>query len=284
MGESHMVEGLMTRTPADPDTNPVAATAAGHAGAGQPGSRELRHTGHTRWVRICHWIMAASALTLAVSGLVILMAHPRLYWGAVGNDLTPALLELPVSRNYHHGGWDPSIPFFADARSAVSAVRTYDILNENSWARSLHFLAAWFLVVTATVYILSGILTGHARRDLVPRARELTPRLFWHDLVGHLRLQMQPTTGGPPYGLLQKCSYFGVVFVALPLAIFTGLTMSPAIAAAYPVLRAVFGETQSARTIHFFVFAVLILFIVVHVLMVFMTGFRRQFRAMTFGN
>jgi thiosulfate reductase cytochrome b subunit len=279
-----MAEGLMTRTHADPGTSLVAESAADHAGAGQPAGRELRHTGHMRWVRICHWIMALSTLTLAVSGFVILMAHPRLYWGAVGNDLTPALFELPVSRNYRHGGWDPSIPFFADARSAVSAVRTYDILNENSWGRSLHFLAAWFLVVTVIVYVLSGILTGHARRDLVPRAGELTPRLFWRDLVGHLRLQMQPTTGGPPYGLLQKCTYFGVVFIALPLAIFTGLTMSPAIAAAYPVLRTVFGDTQSARTIHFFAFAVVVLFIVVHVFMVCITGFRRQFRAMTFGN
>jgi thiosulfate reductase cytochrome b subunit len=274
-----MAEGLMTGTPADTGTSPVAEIAAG-----LPRSRELRHSGHTRWVRICHWIMALSTLTLAVSGFVILMAHPRLYWGAVGNDLTPALLELPVSRNYRHGGWDPSIPFFADGRSAVSAVRTYDILNENSWGRSLHFLAAWFLVVTAIVYVLAGFLTGHARRDLVPRARELTPRLFWRDFIGHMRLQMQPTTGGPPYGLLQKCTYFFVVFVALPLVICTGLTMSPAIAAAYPVLRAVFGDTQSARTMHFFAFAVLVLFIVVHVLMVFMTGFRRQFRAMTLGS
>jgi thiosulfate reductase cytochrome b subunit len=279
-----MAEGSMTGTLSDPGTSPAVASGNGQAVTGHPEDRERSPIGHTRWVRICHWIMAVSTLTLAVSGFVILMAHPRLYWGAVGNDMTAAWLELPISRNYRHGGWDPSIPFFTNTRSAVSAVRTYDILNENSWARSLHFLAAWFLVGTAIVYFLSGIFTGHFRRDLVPRARELTPRLFWHDLVSHLRLQMRPTTGGPPYGLLQKCTYFGVVFVALPLAIFSGLTMSPAVAGAYPVLRAVFGDTQSARTIHFFVFAVLVLFIVVHVVMVFMTGFRRQFRAMTLGN
>ncbi|TLZ19596.1 MAG: hypothetical protein E6K26_05215, partial [Gammaproteobacteria bacterium] len=52
--------------------------------------------GHSRWVRVTHWIVAGGVLTLAVSGFTILMAHPRLYWGAVGNDLTPALLELPV--------------------------------------------------------------------------------------------------------------------------------------------------------------------------------------------
>ena len=62
--------------------------------------------GHPRWVRILHWTLSASFLTLAVTGVLILMVHPRLYWGEVGNDLTPALLELPISRNYQHNGWD----------------------------------------------------------------------------------------------------------------------------------------------------------------------------------
>jgi thiosulfate reductase cytochrome b subunit len=241
------------------------------------------HSGHTRWVRISHWILAVSVLTLAYSGLFILMAHPRLYWGAVGNDLTPALIELPISRNYRHGGWAPSIPFFPNAESPVSAVRTYDILNENSWGRSLHFLAAWFLVVTAAAYVLAGIFTGHARRHLLPRAAEFTPRLLWQDLIDHVRVKI-PTTGGPPYGLLQKCVYFGVVFVALPLVIVTGLALSPAIAAAFPILRDVFGETQSLRTIHFLAFVGLMLFFVVHVFMVIVSGFKRQLRAMTVGN
>src|SRR5471030_683422 len=90
--------------------------------------------GHPLWVRISHWIVAASVVTLAFTGFVILMAHPRLYWGAVGNDLTPALLELPISRNYRHGGWETSAPFFSEAGSPVSAIRGYDILNQNSWA------------------------------------------------------------------------------------------------------------------------------------------------------
>jgi thiosulfate reductase cytochrome b subunit len=128
------------------------------------------------------------------------------------------------------------------------------------------------------------MFTGHVRRDLVPRARELTLRLLWQDLTAHSRLHIQPTTGGPPYGLLQKCTYFGVIFLALPLVIITGLAMSPAISTAYPVLQDMFGGSQSARTIHFFVFVGLLLFLVVHVLMVIMSGFKRQLRAMTFGN
>ena len=80
-----------------------------------------------------------SFLTLAVSGFVILMAHPRLYWGEVGNDLTPALIELPISRNHQHGGWEANVPLFGEPDSPVSASRTYDIFNQNSWGRSLHF-------------------------------------------------------------------------------------------------------------------------------------------------
>ena len=239
--------------------------------------------GHSRWVRVTHWIVAASVLTLAVSGFTILMAHPRLYWGAIGNDLTPALLELPVSRNYRHGGWAVATQSFPDGGSAVSAVRTYGILNQDGWARSLHFLAAWFLVVTGAAYLLAGIFTGHLRRDLVPRTGELTRQRLWNHLTSRLQRKIRAAAGGPPYGLVQKCTYCAVVFLGLPLMVITGMGMSPAITAAYPWLCGMFGGSQSARTIHFCVFALLLLFVVVHVVMVATSGFGRQMRAMTFG-
>jgi len=238
---------------------------------------------HTRWVRLSHWNLAASVLTLAVSGFVILMAHPRLYWGAVGNDLTPALLELPISRNYKHGGWAAPVTFFAAEHPVVSQARTYDIFNENGWARSLHFLGAWLLVVTALMYLGTSFISGHFRRNLVPGVRELSPRVLWEDVKNHLHLPMPRAAGGPPYGPLQELAYFGVVAVTLPLMFLTGITMSPAITAAYPALLDFFGGSQSARTIHFFAFTALVLFLVVHVAMVLLTGFRRQMRAMILG-
>lgn len=239
---------------------------------------------HARWVRVSHWTIAACVLTLAFSGFVILMAHPRLYWGQVGNDLTPALFELPISRNYKHGGWAAPVTFIPGAKSVVSAARTYDIFNENAWARSLHFLAAWFLVITGITYLLAGLASKHLWRHLIPSVGELKPQLLWHDVVTHLRLPMPSATGGTPYGLLQKLAYCGVVFVALPLTVLTGLTMSPAVTAAFPALLDLFGGSQSARTVHFFAFAALVLFIVVHVAMVVLTGFTRQIRAMTIGH
>src|ERR1043165_8451288 len=114
-----------------------------------------KSSAHSRWVRLSHWIITASFIILAFTGFVILMAHPRLYWGEAGNDLTPALVELPISRNYRHGGWEKRAAFFEGAASPVSASRTYDIFNRNGWGRSLHFLAAWVFVLTGAAYLLA---------------------------------------------------------------------------------------------------------------------------------
>ena len=240
-------------------------------------------TGHTTWVKVSHWIGTVSFLTLAFTGIVILMAHPRLYWGEVGNNLTPALIELPISRNHQHVGWEESVPFFQDTASPVSASRTFEIFNQNGWARSLHFLAAWLLVLIGAIYLLAGVLTGHFLRHIVPRSAELRPDLFWRDLRDHVRLRIQAATGGPHYSLLQKCTYSVVMFIAVPLAVVTGLAMSPAITSVYPFLSGMFGGFQSARTIHFVAFVILIVFLLVHVLMIIKSGFRRQVRAMTLG-
>lgn len=208
---------------------------------------------HAVWVRVSHWIATISIGTLAVTGVVILMAHPRLYWGDAGNDLTPALIELPISRNYHHGGFDEPVRFFEDRATPISASRTYDIFNQNGWGRSLHFLAAWCLVVPGVLYVVAGVLAGHFR------------------------------DGFSQYSVAQRQAYRLVVFVAAPLIVLTGLTMSPAVTAAFPILLRAFGGHQSARTIHFFAFIALVVFVVGHIAMVVRSGFRRQMRAMTFG-
>jgi len=239
--------------------------------------------GHTRWVRISHWVVTLSVAALAFTGVEILMVHPRLYWGEVGNDLTTPLLELPISRNHQHGGWTGQAPFFAGAASPISASRTYDIFNQNGWGRSLHFLAGWFLAVSGAIYLLLGVFGGHFRRHLVPGPSQLSPGHLWREVRDHLRLRIPPATGGPDYGLLQRGSYAAIVFVTMPLTVLTGVTMSPAITAAFPFLLTVFGGHQSARTIHFFAFAATMLFLVVHLVMVVKSGFRRQMRAMTIG-
>lgn len=238
------------------------------------------HTRHPRWVRVTHWVITISFLALVYSGVEILMVHPRLYWGDAGNDLTPALFELPISRNYHHHGWEKAKPFFASAGSPVSASRTYDIFNQNGWGRSLHFLSGWVLVLTGLFYLLAGIFTGHFKQRLLPRTNEFSLRLWVADFTSHLR--KIPTADNGRYGLLQKYTYMSVIFVLFPLAVMTGMTMSPAITAAYPFMLKMFAGAQSARTIHFFVSLALVIFLVVHVVMVARSGFKKQMRSMTF--
>ena len=238
---------------------------------------------HRRWVRAAHWIVTLSFFALTFSGFEILMVHPRLYWGEAGNDLTPALFELPISRNYQHGGWNKTEHFSTISGAPVSASRTYDIFNKNGWGRSLHFLAAWFLVLTGVAYWLAGLLTQHFRNRLWPGVKELRARLLWQDLLRHFRPQLPAQTSRRPYGLLQKCTYMGVVFFLLPLAAITGLTMSPAITAAYPFLLKLFAGAQSARTIHFAAALLLLLFLIVHVAMVVRSGFKQQMQGMLFG-
>lgn len=235
-------------------------------------------------MRGTHWVGAASFFVLIVSGVIILMCHPRLYWGEAGNDLTPAWLELPISRNFQHGGWTNRTPFFPEAPSPATASRTFEIFNQNGWGRSLHFLGAWVLVATGTVYLLAGLVTRHFQRHLIPPAGELTLGRFRQEILSHLRLQIRPGTGGPQYGLLQKLTYCGVLFGALPLAVVTGLGMSPAVTAVFPLLSGMFGGHQSARTLHFFASVVLVLFLGVHLAMVIQSGFRRQIRALTLGD
>ena len=208
---------------------------------------------HPSWVRICHWLVAASWLTLATSGFLILMVHPRLYLGEVGNDLTPALLTLPISNNHRPDELQRTVVFSELPGSPISADRNYHTFNKNGWARSLHFLAAWILVVVGVVYLAMGIVKRHIVRR-------------------------------PDYKFRQKLAYTGVLFVLLPAMVATGFTMSPAIASAYPVLLDVFGGYQSARTVHFLGFTALLLFFIVHVAMVIATGFRQQLRGMTWGN
>jgi thiosulfate reductase cytochrome b subunit len=236
--------------------------------------------GHQSWVKATHWLGTASFLLLVFSGAEILMVHPRFYWGETGNDLMPALFELPVSRNYHHGGWTGAESFYSIAGGPVSAGRTYEIFNQNGWGRSLHFLNAWILVATGLTYLGMAIYKRHISRHLLPSRQEMGRKNLWSDLVGHLKGGIG-FVKGPQYGVLQKISYCVVLFFLVPVIVLTGLTMSPAVTASCPFLLTMFFGAQSARTIHFFSALLLVIFLVVHVVMIVRSGFTKHMLAMT---
>ena len=74
-----------------------------------------------------------------------------------------------------------------------------------------------------------------------------------------------------------------MVFILLPLVALTGMTMSPGLNAGFPFLLDVFGGRQSARTIHFICANLIVLFVVVHLLAVLLSGPINQVRAMITG-
>jgi thiosulfate reductase cytochrome b subunit len=150
-------------------------------------------------------------------------------------------------------------------------------------ARDWHFLLAWLFVINGAVYLGFGLVSGHVRRDLLPDAKELRPRHIARVILGHLRLRFPRGEEDRRYNVLQKLAYLAVVFGLLPVMMLSGLTMSPAVTAAAPFLFDLFGGRQSARTIHFITANLLVLFVLVHVLQVLISGVFNRMRAMITG-
>jgi len=155
--------------------------------------------------------------------------------------------------------------------------------DQNGWSRALHFQAAWVVVLTGLLYAVSGLLTRHFQKNLLPAPADHSWRALSRAIVNHLRFKRPGEAEAWSYNVLQRLSYLLVIFVLFPLVIWTGLAMSPAIASAFPTAVTVFGGQQSARTIHFFVSVFLVLFLLVHIVMVYLAGFRTRMRAMITG-
>jgi thiosulfate reductase cytochrome b subunit len=222
---------------------------------------------HSALVRVTHWITAVCFLALLVTGVEILLSHPRFYWGEVGNVLTPPLFKLPVPAS----------------RSSVPTGYGYVLPDQNGWSRYLHFQAAWIAVSTGLLYLIFGLVKGHFQQNLLPARVDLSWRALAIVIARHSCFEPASATGDSSYNVLQRLTYLFVIFVLFPLVIWTGLAMSPAIASAFPAAVAVLGGQQSARTIHFFVSVFLLIFFLVHVVMVCLTGFRNRMRAMITG-
>jgi len=211
---------------------------------------------HSAVVRITHWITAFSFFALVVSGAAILLAHPRLYWGETGSVETPSLIDLPL-------------PFV--------------LVGQSGWGRSLHFVSAWACVLTGFFYALSSLLTRHFSRDLLPVRGDLAWEPLSRAVLNHLHLKWPMEEEPPTYNVLQRLVYLAVIFILFPLIVATGLAMSPAITSVVPALVEVFGGYESARTVHFFLASSLVIFLVVHIAMVCVTGFASRMRAMITG-
>jgi len=232
-----------------------------------PAKRATSRPRHSALVRVTHWITTLSFLALLVTGVEILISHPRFYWGEAGNALTPPLFKLPIPAS----------------RSSVPTGYGYVLPDQNGWSRYLHFQAAWVAVLTGLLYVISILFTGHLRRDLLPSRSDRSWRAFSTAIADRLRFKRASESEAWSYNLLQRLTYLFVIFVLFPLVIWTGLAMSPAVASVFPSAVSVLGGQQSARTIHFFVSVFLVLFLLIHVVMICLAGFRDRMRAMITG-
>jgi thiosulfate reductase cytochrome b subunit len=219
---------------------------------------------HSAVVRATHWITTLAFLALLVTGVEILISHPRFYWGEAGNALSPPLFKIPIPAS----------------RATVPTGYGYVLPDQNGWSRYLHFQSAWVAVLTGLFYVVYAAFQGHFRRNLLPARADLSWQRISTVIAQHLRLRPAPEDNASTYNVLQRLTYLLVIFVLFPLIIWTGLAMSPAIASVFPPLVSVLGGQQSARTIHFFVTILLVLFLLVHVLMVCLSGFRKRMRGM----
>jgi thiosulfate reductase cytochrome b subunit len=221
---------------------------------------------HSALVRLTHWITTLCFFALLVTGAEIVISHPRFYWGETGTVLTPLFqLHIPSSRPLVPTGYGYVLP------------------DQNGWSRALHFEAAWLAVLTGLLYAISSFLTGHFRKDFLPSKADLSWRGFRAALSERLRFKRPSEAEAASYNLIQRLAYLLVIFVLFPLVIWTGLALSPAFDSAFPATVTLLGGRQSARTLHFFVSVALVLFLLAHLVMIFLAGFWSRTKAMITG-
>jgi thiosulfate reductase cytochrome b subunit len=212
---------------------------------------------HSITVRVTHWITTISFVLLLLSGIAILLAHPRLYWGEAGGVGAPSLIDLPL-------------PFVLDAPIRGPG-------------RYLHFLSAWILVLTGLVYVVIGISTHHFHNQLLPDKSHLRWNAIQKAVSDHMHFKRPPKEEAVSYNLLQRVTYLVVIFGLVPLIVWTGLAMSPGFTSVFPSVVSTLGGHQAARTIHFFVAVSLVVFLIIHVAMVSLAGFKCRVAAMITG-
>lgn len=222
---------------------------------------------HALTVRVTHWLTVIAFVALLVTGCEIIVSHPRFYLGETGTDQMRPLFTIPIpaSRDLVPTGYHTVMP------------------DENGWSRYLHFEAAWLLVFTALIYGLYGFFTGHFFRNILPERGNRDWRSFRQVIGKYLRRAPPDAAEAETYNVLQRTAYLVVIFVVFPLIIWTGLAMSPSFTAAFPMSVVLLGGRQTARTLHFFLTGILVLFLIVHVTMIAMAGFRSRMRAMITG-
>ena len=230
--------------------------------------------GFPAWVRLTHVFNILFLTLLMRSGLEILSSHPKLYWN---DHCTPGSewLRLTRKRMPQDQLWTS-----LDEEEDFPALVALPGGRRLGLGRHWHFGSVLAWILTGVVYVVLLIATSQWRR-LTPTSITALPEA-WHEVVTYLTLHLPPD--GHPYTALQQIAYFPVVFVLSPLAIATGVAMSPAVAGRFAWYPRLFGGKQAARSIHFLCLCGFAAFAAVHTFMVVLHGPGHELALMVLGS
>jgi thiosulfate reductase cytochrome b subunit len=219
--------------------------------------------GFPAWVRWQHFFNLFLMLFVIRSGIQILCDHPRLYWtrhSTPGKDWFRFQEPVPP---------DPLWTAKQDSVSLPGQIGLPGLRHSIGLARWWHLgVAALWLLNGAVFYVLL-FASGRWHR-LIPTTWAVFPNAL-SVLIQYFSLRWPTEHGWAAYNDLQLIAYFVTVFVAAPLALLTGLGMSPALSTRFPRISKLL-SIQTARSLHFFVLVWFLAFTVIHVTLVFTTG------------
>jgi len=215
------------------------------------------------WVDVQHFFNFFLMVFIIRSGLQILSDHPRLYWT---RHSTPGREWFRIQKPV------PSDPLWTAKQDSISLPRHVGLPG----IRHSIGLARWWHLGTDCLWLLNGIVfyvllfTTSQWRRVVPTSWAVFPNAL-SVMIQYLSLHWPTENGWNVYNSLQLLAYFVTLFIAAPLALITGLGMSPALSTRFRRISKPL-SIQTARSLHFLVLTWFLLFIVMHVTLVFATG------------
>lgn len=162
-------------------------------------------------------------------------------------------------------------------RRNTGLLRTKGAPTRMSLTLWLHLSLDALWVLNGIVFVVLLFATGQWMR-LVPTSWDVFPNALSAALQ-YASLQWPSENGWVNYNALQLLAYFATVFIAAPLAIVTGIRMSPAWSRRWTRASALCPVTL-ARAIHFPVMVYFVFFVIIHVTLVMTTGVLRNLNHM----
>jgi thiosulfate reductase cytochrome b subunit len=247
---------------------------------------------HSLLVRITHWVNVVAIFFLLMSGLQIFNATPALYIGKKSDFAHPAVsltggntANGPIGVTDILGARFDTTGFLGlssnDGRLSIRGFPAWVTLpsyQDLATGRRWHFFFVWVFAINGAIYLIASLVDRHLWRDLVPGRADW--RHIGRTIADHARLHFDHVR---EYNVLQKLTYLVMVVVVLPLIVLAGMAMSPGLDAAFPWLIDIFGGRQTARTVHFICAMTILAFVLVHVVMVLLSGVWNNLRSMITG-